>query len=521
MKKLFILFTLILLTTSSIFAQQYKIIKNNILINGCDLSILASTKPYALERKVQLEKDKLFSSMEEVQEHLNNYKRQLNNLRAFESIEIEVKEAPHKKEEVESIIPLIVTTKLKDSIHLIAVPYPKYDSNTGFSFKLKAKDSNFLGSLNEMSTDLYLQVPSLESDNSKTEFGFTFDFDFPFDVGIFDAVFVNAYDFSYTIGNKLPEWDAKTGLKFNLPFEKYSLQFEFYQSAFNDFEYEIFDDSIYFNEDFKFSIPIKITENKIIGQLDYTPYFEFFVNWDFNSINPLNSDLSSPIISIGHSISAKEVNWNKNFRDGIDFTIKNNFDYNIQRNLIYPYISLELSAFKSFNLFEKNWFNKIGITSNIYAFHYFIDKNSKYIDSDGNKIGSYLRGIRDEQNYRNDNVSSTRNISAIVINLDLPIHIFTSNLKKLQLFNFDLQFSPFIDMALTYNKITQRYFSLKDGFYSAGIEFLVYPKKWSSLTVRANIGIDIGKILLSDLIDTSWRSDVTKYEISFGVGLHY
>lgn len=521
MKKVIFFLSLFNFFTLSLFSQSYKIIKKDFDIQQSDLKIIGKTKAYSIDQKVPFDTEKIFTSKEELEKYLENYKRNLINLRAFDSIEI-IQELPTDLSTYkDKIIPVKIVVKLKDTIHLIAVPYPKYDSNTGFSFKLKAKDTNFIGSLNEMTSDLYVLIPSKEADNKKTEFGFKFDFDYPFKSGIFDTTFVNSYDISYTFGNSMPEWNMKTGLKFVLPFEKHSFQIEFYQSAFNNFDYKEFNDSIYFNEDVLFSVPMYILENSYLGKIKYSPFMEFYFNWDFDYINKNNSDLSSPVISIGHSIFAERIDWNKNFRDGICFDIKNMFDYNIQRNQIYPFISAEISAFKSFNLLDNNWFNKFGFTSNLYIFHYFIDTKNEYIDSDGKKIGSKLRGIRDEQFYKNTNVSATKNISALILNFDIPFHIFTTNFKKLSLFNFDLQFSPFIDIGLTYNKVTNRYFSFKDGFYSSGIEVLVYPKKFSSLTVRASLGIDCGMLLFKEYLDTSWRIQYSKYEFSFGVGLHY
>ena len=88
-------------------------------------------------------------------------------------------------------------------------------------------------------------------------------------------------------------------------------------------------------------------------------------------------------------------------------------------------------------------------------------------------------------------------------------------------FNFDLQLSPFVDIALIYNKSTREWYNPKDGFYTAGLEVLVYPQKFSSYTVRASVGYDIGRKLLDDYLNMDWREDVSKYEISIGLGLHY
>ena len=76
-------------------------------------------------------------------------------------------------------------------------------------------------------------------------------------------------------------------------------------------------------------------------------------------------------------------------------------------------------------------------------------------------------------------------------------------------------------MALCYNKVTQTFFNFKDGFYGAGLEAIVYPLKWSGITVRASLGIDAGRKFFAKKINTSWRENVPKTEIQLGFGLHY
>ena len=91
-------------------------------------------------------------------------------------------------------------------------------------------------------------------------------------------------------------------------------------------------------------------------------------------------------------------------------------------------------------------------------------------------------------------------------------------IKKL---GFELQISPFVDFSLTKNRVTGRSFDIKDSFICAGVEFIVYPLKFKSLQVRASAGFDIGRLLLKNYIDTSWRPNVSPYELSIGFGLHY
>ena len=76
-------------------------------------------------------------------------------------------------------------------------------------------------------------------------------------------------------------------------------------------------------------------------------------------------------------------------------------------------------------------------------------------------------------------------------------------------------------MALCYNKITQTYFDIKDGFYAGGLEVIVYPLKWSGITIRGSVGIDVGRKFLANHINMDWRENVSKKEFSIGFGLHY
>ena len=81
--------------------------------------------------------------------------------------------------------------------------------------------------------------------------------------------------------------------------------------------------------------------------------------------------------------------------------------------------------------------------------------------------------------------------------------------------NFDMQFSPFMDIAIFKN----RALPLKtDSALCAGMEVLVYPKKWSSFTIRGSIGFDLkGAISENNAI----KGLLHNKEISIGLGLHY
>ena len=521
MKRSIFLFSLLLFTFLPVFSQQYKIDDVEYSIKGCGHWIFGCTQEYALANEVPVDKKTVFADEAAFTAYITDLEIKLKNLRAFETIELSYEALP----EQDQITPVKLTISVQDSFHLFAIPGPKYDSNKGLTFKLKIKDSNFLGSLNTLSSDIYFLIPTDESDGNSTEFGFNCNVDYPFRAGIFDAIWLNDLSLSYTLGDEMPEWNIRTGLRFTLPFEKTSLVFETNQRFVNNFEYLDFSDNLYFVNDFKFYTPFTIAQLNYFGKLSYTPYTILSVNWDRDGIDEDNSALSSPVWTIGHKINFGRVDWNQNLRTGFTLSLDNFYKYNFQRQCLYPELEFVVCGYKKFDLIDDSYFlRNFGVVAKSTIFTFLFDpKKDDYIFNDGNSIGQYLRGIRDTQYYKGTDYSSLQPTNALILNFDVPIHIFTTNFTKsfLRYFNFDFQLSPFFDMALCYNKINQTYFNLKDGFYGAGLEVIVYPLKWSGITVRGSVGIDVGRKFFANHINTDWRQNVSKKEFSIGFGLHY
>lgn len=501
------------------FAQQYKINNVDYNIEGSGLKILGKTSPAILERNIPIDKTLVFESEDELLKYLEDYEQKLANTRAFDSFLVEY----FIKEEIseDNILPVELLVSIKDSIHMLALPYFKYDSNVGTQLKLKAKDTNFIGTMNTMSADILLEIQQ-DDINSQVKIapGLNFKYDFPFKMGPFNSTWINNYGILYIIEEDFFEWDAKTGLNLELPFNFLTWNLELYQYFNRNYSYYNYGDDLYFNEEARLSTTLKLYDFKSIGKLNYTPYMGINFYWDNDGINKLNTDLSGPTLSIGHSLSTSKINWNNNFRTGSSLILSNTYSYNFQRNILYPYLSFEALLYKAFVLTDKPFFNTIALNSNLYYFDYLINYNKEpyinYLAEDGSRIGGRLRGIRDEQRV-------CKTTSAFVFNFDFPVRLFTINFEKsiFRFFSCDVQLSPFFDMALTYNKATDKWYNLKDGLYSAGFEVLVYPQKWSSFTVRAMAGLDIGRLLLKNNLNSSWREDVSPYEFSIGIGLHY
>lgn len=516
MKKVLLVLLSSLLVSFFAFSQSYKICDSDYDIKGIGFSFLGKTKPYSLKTKFPLDYKKIFKSEDELLVYLSDYEKSLISSRFFDTVEIEYEygDVQVAENDLENdMIPVKVYINLQDSHHLLVMPYPKLSTNTGITFKLKAKDTNFLGSLETLGTELRFDYSDEGFDT-----GFAISFDSPFKLGIFDAQFVNDYDISYNFNNKMPEWQAKTGLKMVLPINQNSLIFEIYQFFTNDLDYDEFNDSMYFSNEFSISAPINLFSLSNFTNLYYTPKLTFFVNWDFDGIDILNDELSGPSITFSNTISNQKVTWDNCFRNGYKVSFDNTFSYNFQRNDIYPSISFDFQYFNNFYITKNPYFlERFGFCTDISGFWNFTLPNTSYYST--KKIGPYMRGILDnETSFSEDyNDLKYKPSTAIIINLDLPIHLFTTSFKK-QILNFNCQLSPFVDIALTLNNSKQTLFSIKDGCYTAGAEILVYPLKWSSYTLRASVGFDVMKVLKAD----SKLKGLLKYnEIFIGIGLQY
>ena len=505
MKKSFLLVILFAAFSLPFFAEQYQIKDYEFDITGVGFAVFGKTKADAILANYPIDTTKVFSSNEEFEKYLNNYYEQLTSSRAFQSVEIDYETVI--SEFNPDILQVYLKFKIEDSHHLLIMPYPTYSSNSGLKLKVKLKDTNFLGTLKPLTLNLHFDY-----DDEVFTAGMNFTYDQPFKLGPFDATWINDYSFDFIIGHYVPEFEITTGLEIALPKDRLSYVFGAYQSINKDYDYLDYDDDLYFKEKLSFSVPIKVYRFSNYTDLIYKPETTFYFYWDFDGIDKKNGSLSGPIATIGHSLSNSNIKWNNNFRKGYSVSLSNKYIYNIQRKDFYTTIKLTYKFFNNMLMYEdRDYFDRFGFYTRINTFVYLgLPSNvSKY----GSEITDSLRGVRD-----NVKLGPKEEVpGAIVVNVDLPHHIFSTNFKH-DLLNFDLQISPFFDAALIHNWATGKTFSLIDGQYCAGVEFLVFPKHWSSYTIRASAGFDLKGVFDSTRII---KGLLHNYEIFIGLGTEY
>jgi len=155
-KIIFLLLVLILVTVP-LFSQ--KVGNTYHIISDYNIEVIGKSNPKIIKSFIEPSKgEPVFSSVEEMEKALQAKWNNLNNMRLFESITYSYEPVIYK----ENAIYYRVDFVIKDAFSFIAIPYPKYDSNYGFRFGLKAYDKNLFGTF----SDLYFLINTTQIENS-------------------------------------------------------------------------------------------------------------------------------------------------------------------------------------------------------------------------------------------------------------------------------------------------------------------------------------------------------------------
>lgn len=487
------------------------------------LNSLGKTKVQAVRNALPaIDETRIFESKEAFEAYLDSIVQALENTRQLDNISYTYTVSGTDSS---GVLLAEAAYSFSDSHSIVVVPAPSMDSNSGTQLRLFFNDSNFMGLLSPLSFDLSGKLGTEdEPDNySKVTAGFNFAYTFPFSIGNTKNAWDNEFNFSWLLDNPSPEFAARSGINVGIPLgKKHELDLNFTQKAARKNEYEIYGDAVYFTEESGIFLPLSVMELESGAPVVYTPFVSASYIWDFDGINSWNTDLAAtPQIKLGHRLSIHNVNWNGNFRTGFSFSMEQsvarNFNANTFDEMYIPFASAEFKLFKGWKY--------AGIGTAISVFDYLSGNGTA-------NIGARLRGILDKQDFilandirgKNNALDTT---AALVLNMDFPIHILTTHFsemgksKLLSYLDVELQLSPFFDMGLLANRATGNTFNLKEGLYAGGIEVLVFPQQWKSYTIRASLGIDIGRTVLDGFLDNDWRSPRKNYEIFIGVGNHF
>jgi hypothetical protein len=220
------------------------------------------------------------------------------------------------------------------------------------------------------------------------------------------------------------------------------------------------------------------------GELTYTPELSMSFNHELPNW-PLQEIRYGPSVAFNNSLGFERINWHTNYREGLSSSINLSYSYNF-----YRYQNNEEPSSVTFALNSTGHFiisSFFGISARIQYRHWFYN-DPPYYES----AGDSLRGILDKSMHARYMLS---------LNMDFPFRVLVFvpsqwfDKTKLRLFDFELQASPVIDMAVYSDPDTGTSFNPKNAAFSGGLEIIVFPAFFRRLYLRASIAVNIRELL--------------------------
>ena len=480
------------------------------IISDFIFDIKGRTRPDALIYNGEFKKGEIIEGKANLEKYINDKIQMLINQRVLkDNVEISysIEEA-----QPDGIYPVILTIKVEDSWNIIALPYPYYNSNTGFELTIKARDYNFFGTMNALRVDLgysYLYYSSekeyrssfllgIDSNTPFTLFGYTWTLDFDNYIG-------------YRANPKYTEpvyYQNVTGLSMELPVNRTTFTFGF-QESFNVHE-EIYDrlNKAYFVQtglymsskiytNWKIPMGLTIADQ---GELTYTPEISATFNHDFPEFL-LPDFKKGPFMNFNHTLGFGKIDWISNYRKGYSVWLYNTYSYDFfrLRNEEEP-LSITLSLNGTGHYIISDFF---AISARL-RYRYWWYHSPNYFE----RAGDMIRGVGD------DLLCADHMIS---LNMDFPFRVLVFELSKwtgkpkLGFFDFELQISPVVDLAYYNNPGGNLSFAA-----GGGVEFIVFSAFMRNLYACLSLSWDI-----KDFAETGKLPSGKHREITFGLGHFY
>ena len=462
------------------------------IIRSVHFIIKGITIERLLREKVDIAKGTSFLDLDSFERFLGERRQRLVNERVLADVE-----ATYFTEPIDSEHYYIdIVFRVTDSWNTIALPYFRYDTNDGFTVSIRARDYNFIGSMQALVLNLDYSIDTLQrqSYGGYTSFGIPFRL-LGHDAGInaSQTLLIHADGRPTTSISNLSGYMVFNNLGFPITFQAaQGLQF-------NPDQYPDDPDPYFLVESASLSasMPTGLIAG-MFGSISYSPSVTASLNWRSSEV--LRADRKGLKFTFSHGLSFGRIDWIKNMRAGLSANLTNTDSYNIGTEVAT--IDIDASV-------EYHWTSsgKLGINALARGFY-------SVTDTPRTLLGAYMRGIINTRLW---------GTSAAFLNLDMPIKLFdfpTHVLIGKNWFDFELQMSPFLDLGYCGGGPGT---TLSDKlWYSGGLEFLVYPLRMRTFIVRASAEFDLDSVVRNkSLTAPSPRDGASPYEIFFGLGLFY
>jgi len=444
--------------------------------------VTGRTQVFALRNAAEIRGDEQFATKEEFELWVAEKRQLLMNQRVLETVTIDVSYGD--KDETGSI-PADILVQVKDTWNIIALPYPKYDSNDGLEFIIKARDYNFLGTMQPLRFDFGYTIepePLSKLDLIKGAFVTEIDSNTPFSALGYTWNFDFDHYIAYTYQQPFVYWN-KTGVSLTLPIGISDLTFGFYQGFFlnaenaDDYKAQYGErlDGWYLSNWFEssWSIPTGIKANGW-GELKYVPRAIVKYNY-LPGGGDIGDERRGPTMELGHTLNFGRVDWVGNFRRGLTASLDNAFTYNIVDVRWEKTLSAVVAFYAPLSSF-------LGVSARL--------TGAAYFDRTNTSAGGALRGIM------NDSVDANY---LLFLNMDVPVRVISFTPSKwfgkqwMRFFDIEQHWSPFLDVGLAQNNAETITFS--DPILAGGIEVITFSHYMRSLYLRISAGWDLGSAL--------------------------
>jgi hypothetical protein len=475
--------------SSPLWAQSYRIASVNYQNDG-------RTDIYILSLKASIQIGSEFQSRFALDEYLVDRRQVLLNERVLESVEIEVLELATA---VDGYVEVDLNIRTKDTWNIIALPYFNYDSNTGLLLSIRARDYNFLGSMEP----LRLNFNRDQDLSGEVAWSVDADFSYPFPAFGLDWEWGLAGAIVFPEEGADTRGNVETSISMSLPLALGALELKSGQAAwFNrlDSSGDPYEDDFYLRTSSSVGWRIPLEFTALPQAISVRPRVEWGLNWLPGGLEDLSLDMGSGLTA-GLGLSYGRIDWHGNFRKGISISSDAAAEWYPESQSISRTLSFSTKAF-----LEYGW---IGPSARFYGVY--------TLDGTTDNAGEVVRGVLNSRAVTD---------AAIALNLDLPVRALRFvpyewwGKPWMKLFQFEQHWSPFFDAAL--GKYGDKPFTLSDGWYGAGLEVITFPLIMRSFYIRISAGWSVPDVLeLRSLSGASERDGKSIRELFIGLGHHY
>jgi hypothetical protein len=345
------------------------------IISTFDFNVDGITRPFAIISSGGFELQEEIKGISNLEKYIQEKTQILNNKRVFQSVDIEYSVRSEKNGKY----PVDVVVNVKDSRNFIILPQPTYSTNSGYNLVLKARDYNFLGTMQPLRIDLGYRI----NRESQHFLSFLLDSSTPFVFLDLNWNFTFLNDFQYRPDlEKRFYFKNTTGLSVNLPFNKTTFILGFNESLIFNEEVgtDLFQEGFYMTShpSIAWVIPTNIIAGDY-GTVNYVPslsatFYHELPPW------PLIDERQELTISFYHYLNFGRVDWIGNFRKGASGFFGNGYSYSFRnkRHDSRPVDSHYSLQFTNHFIIKEDFF---GISSRVMLRHWlFSSVHDKAVD---------------------------------------------------------------------------------------------------------------------------------------------